>query len=362
MRIVFFVHRYWPCVGGVETYVRRLAGAMLTLGHQVDIVTGATLPDVAEKETHEGVSIHRYPALRSPLRSRYWLLRHRHLFTEADVVQVSDTHMFEYFRRMLGPAVGRQKVFLTRHGMSCICPVPEQEKRRARRALGMAAGLVHDGEFIEKWLGVTPDLCVDQGLCPQADDLRPVPEPPPTSAVFIGRLEPDTGIRLYIEAVRILTRDWDRALELRVFGDGSLAAELRETVERDNLPVSFHGWTPDAQDRITESCFAFVDGRMTIQEAMARRRLVLSAYNSPLKKDYLCGESFSPYLSAAGGGDQLARKVAHYIDHPDERSAIIDRAYQHARTLTWARTARAYLDLWEKKGVVIEDGKIGAMV
>jgi glycosyltransferase involved in cell wall biosynthesis len=349
MKIVFFVHRYWPSIGGVEKYIHELARALLSLGHEVDIVAGTTADGLPESEVHEGVPIHRFPALRSTLRARWWLWRHIRLFRRADVVHVSNTHTLEYFWRMLGPLVDRRKVFLTRHGMSYVYPVPESERRRAVRSLRLAAGVVHDGAFIEEWLGVRPDLCPDQGLSPPADELELVPEPPPTSAIYIGRVEPDSGIRIYIDALRILTWRHGRTLMLHVYGDGSLAPELQREVERDSLPVHFHGRTENAQRHITDSCFAFIDGRMAMQEAMARRRLVFSSYVDPLKRDYVCGETFSPYLVAVANGEELAEKVAYYIDHPEARAAMVSRAYEHARTLTWQRTAEAYLGLWQER-------------
>lgn len=358
MRILFFVHRYWPSVGGVEKYIHELAKALLGLGHEVHVVAGATADPAAgsstpgrgeaQREVHDGVHIHRFPAQRSPLRARCWLYRNVGLFRRADVVHVSNTHMLEYYYRMFGSLADRRKVFLTRHGTSCQYPVPESEKRRAIRSLELAAGVVHDGAFIETWLGVRPDACPDQGLSPPADDLEPVDEPPPTSAVFIGRLEPDTAIHIYLDAVRILTCAQGKAFRLSVYGDGSLGAELRDQVLRESLPVRFFGKTPDAQRHIVDSCFAFIDGRMAIQEAMARRRLVLAGYTTSPKRDYLGGEPFSPYLVAVASGAELAEQVAHYTDHPDERQALVARAFEHARTLTWRRTARAYLNLWHE--------------
>ncbi len=349
MKIVFLVHRYWPSVGGVEKYVHCLGRALAGMGHELDVVAGATQEGLAGQEMHEGIRIQRFPALRSPLRCRWWFLRKRPLFTRADVIHVSNTHMLEYYWRMIGFVVDRRKVFLTRHGMSCRCPVPESERLRAERSHRLAAGVVHDGEFIGKWLGVEPDLCPDQGLFPTADELTPVPEPPPTSAVYIGRLEPDTGVRIYIDAVRILTRERHRPFELHVYGDGTLMPALREEVSRDGLPVHFHGRTPDAQKHIVESCFGFIDGRMAIQESMARGRLVLAAYTDPLKRDYVSGESFSPYLVAVSDPAQLANRVSYFIDHPGQRRALVSRAFQYARTLSWERTARAFADLWQQR-------------
>ena len=349
MRIVFFVNRYWPGVGGVEKYIHELGKALLAMGHRVEVVAGAHAEGLPPDEQHEGVRIYRFPAHRSPLRCRAWLWRRRRLFARADVVSVSNTHMLEYYWRMFGPLADPRKTFLIRHGMACDYPVPESQEHRARRSLGLAAGVVHDGRFIEKWLRVKPDLCPDQGLSPAADDLPQVSEPGPNSAVYVGRLEPDTGIRIYIDAVRELIRDRRRRFTLDVYGDGTLLTELRAVVERDSLPVAFHGRVPDAQDHLSNGCFAFVDGRMAVQEAMARRRLVLAAYVDPLKYDYVAGEPFSAYLVAAATPVELAQRVAHYTEHPDERAALVDRAFEYSRQLTWAQTARAYSRFWQER-------------
>lgn len=349
MRILFFVHRYWPSVGGVEKYVHELGRALLETGHRVDVMAGAHKENLPRAQMHEGLRIHRFPALRSPSRCRAALWRSWPLFRSAEVISVSNTHMLEYFWRMFGPLADPRKVFLIRHGMGCIYPVPDAQKRRAQRSLGLTAGVVHDGRFIEKWLDVKPDLCPDQGLRPEADELAPVPEPAPTSAIYIGRLEPDTGIRIYVDAVRRLTREHHRTFALDVYGEGTLLPELRETVARESLPVRFWGRVPNAQRHIPDSCFAFLDGRMAVQEAMARRRLVLAAYVDPLKRDYVGTESFSPYLITVGSGAELAARAAHYIDHPHERAALVNRAFAHARTLRWNRTAQSYMGFWQER-------------
>jgi glycosyltransferase involved in cell wall biosynthesis len=319
------------------------------MGHEVDIIAGRMREGLPQRETHEGVRIHRFPALRSPARARWWFVRNIGLLRRADVIHVSNTHMLEYLWRMLGIGVDRRKVFLTRHGMSYIHPVPPWEKRRAIRSLALASGVVHDGAFIEKWLGVKPDLCPDQGLSPTADEIEQIPEPSADSATYIGRIEPDSGISVYMDGVRILTRKRGRPFDLRVYGDGSLAAELREKAARENLPIHFHGRTPDAQRFISESCFAFIDGRMAIQEAMARKRLVIAAYVDPLKQDYVGTEPFSPHLVPVADGTELADRVCYYIDHPEERQTLVKKAFDHAQTLTWHRTAEAYLHFWRER-------------
>ena len=248
---------------------------------------------------------------------------------------------------MLGPWVDPRKTFLIRHGMACTYPVPDSQKQRAFRSPALVSGVIHDGNFIEKWLEVAPDLCPDQGLSPTAADLQPIPEPEPESAVYIGRLEPDTGIGIYLDAVRILTHRQKRRFRLDVYGDGTLMPALKGTVERDALPVEFHGRVADAQRFITDSCFAFLDGRMAIQEAMARQRLVFAAYGDPLKHDYVGAESFSPHVVTVATGEDLAAQVEYYIEHLPARAALVSQAFNHAKMLTWTRTAQMYSTFWQ---------------
>ncbi len=349
MKITFFVHRYWPSVGGVEKYVHELAKALLALGHEVSVVAGATQERLPDHSVFEGVKVHRFPALRSPLRCRLWLWRNYRLFTQADVIHVSNTHMLEYLWRMMWPALDRRKVFLTRHGMSYRYPVPEMDKQRAVQSLRHCAGVAHDGAFIEKWLGVKPDICPPQGLFPRAAELPAVPAPPPTSAVFIGRLEEDSGIRIYLDGVRLLHDRHQGAFTLHVYGDGPLGPALRAQMQRDRLRVVFHGRVADAQRHLVDGAFAFLDGRMAIQEAFARRRPVVAAYATPLKKDYVGGEYFSPYLVPVGSGAELAERVTYLASHPNELRDQTERAYAFACTLSWERTAEEYLDFWRSR-------------
>ena len=173
-------------------------------------------------------------------------------------------------------------------------------------------------------------------------------EPPPDSATFVGRLVPDSGIETYIDAIALLESRYNSPIHLHVYGGGPLEASLRERVDREGLSVTFHGWRADAQQRITQTCFAFIAGRMAMQEAMARKRLVVAAYASPLKRDYVRGEPFSPYLVSGGDAESIAEQVAYYAAHADERRRLIAEGHAHARTLSWKRTAAAYLDLWSR--------------
>ena len=133
-----------------------------------------------------------------------------------------------------------------------------------------------------------------------------------------------------------------------VYGGGTLEAELRSRAEAGYLPVRFHGWVENAQEKLSDACFAFVPGRLAIQEAMARKRLVIATYVNKLRRDYVADEPFSPHLLIGASAEEIAQHVARMTVEHDERKRLTNDAFEYARTLTWEHTAREYLAVWHR--------------
>ncbi len=348
MNIIFYVYRYWPKIGGVEKYIHELALALTARGHTVSVVTGSHDNALSESETRDGVTIHRYPALRSPMRCQVHLLRMRQMFADADVIHISDIMMLEHYRRMIGWTLPDKPVFLTRHGMSIEHPVPSRDKKRAARAAKYATAVIDDGHFISKWLESPADAVIAQGLSPAADEIEPVEPTAKLGATFVGRLEWDTGIDAYLDALHILKTEHNKTVPLDVVGHGSLRTELELRANKDKLPIRFLGQRPDAQDHLLPNPVAFVSGRLAIHEALARRRPVIAHYVNPVKRDYLADEPFSPHIMIAANGREIAQAVMTTIENPKQTREMINAGYAYTRQLSWDRTADAYLDIWQE--------------
>lgn len=346
MRCVLLVKRFWPACGGVERYVGALSRALAAEGHDTTVVTGAHAPNLAPREVVDDVQVYRFSAQRSPLRCAYELSRLRRIFRRADVVHVSDTEMLDYFWRMMGWQVIPNRLCMTVHGMSCVYPVPQDEITRARRARRLVDGMIHDGAFIGKWLGVAPDRIAAQGLQPVPAAIPEAPEPAADSAIYLGRLEPDTGVDLYLDALRVLRHEWKIDLPLHIYGDGSLRAQIAQQSQAQALRVIFHGCRPDAQEQISRHTLAFVSGRMAIHEALARRRAVIAAFTNPIRADYVRNEAFSPFIATGGSGAELAERARRLLANSAERRRVTERGWQHVRDHSWSQTARTYVDFW----------------
>jgi glycosyltransferase involved in cell wall biosynthesis len=351
MKIVFLTTRFWPAIGGVEKYILELGRSLVGMSHDVTVVTGAHEPGLATRERVDGMTIHRFPAYRSRLRCWYHLARLRDVFGSADVIHISDVLMVEYFYALVGWMIRRKPVFMTRHGLSYRCPVPDTERRRAIRAVKLVDGVVDDGFFIAKWLQVPGDVVISQGLQPTAAEVVQTAESRSCRAVFVGRLEEDTCLAHYIDAIGILNRERNIPIELDVYGSGGQEADLRERVRRDRLPVTFHGWTADAQERLSDGRYAFVSGRLAMQEAMARKRLVVATFSNALRRDYVTQEPFSPYLEVGASGAEIAAIIERYEADDEARRELVSRAYGHACTLNWDATAGEYIRLWATAGM-----------
>lgn len=73
------------------------------------------------------------------------------------------------------------------------------------------------------------------------DRFRPgKPKPPSSRLCYVGRLEEVKNVRALVESVRGLD------VTLDIVGGGSLEPELKTVAERDELPITFHGFISNA--------------------------------------------------------------------------------------------------------------------
>lgn len=352
--VALLTRRFHPSIGGVERYLRDLGVALVARGVQVSVVTdndGGRLP---ERERIDGIDVRRFSMARSRLRAWGGLVRLAPLLRSVDVLHISDIWMLEYYYRIIARLVGPRSISLTRHGISTRDPIPDSERLRNVRARAWCDALFDDGCFIARRIGVEPDAVPDQGLNPPAASLPPSDEPELTSAIFLGRLDSDTGLEIYLEAMAALRDRHGKELWLTVYGDGPAGPALRDLADRLRVRVIWHRAHPDARDRIGDHGLAFVSGRMAIQEAMARRRLVVAAYVEPLRTDYVCGEPFSSFIVKASTGSAMAELLAPLLVDHEARRRLVASAYEHACRLTWSATAEMYLKTWREKLAVAD--------
>ncbi|MCI0519416.1 MAG: glycosyltransferase family 4 protein [Chloroflexi bacterium] len=348
MRVLMVAERLPPAIGGVERHVAGLARQLHHAGVEVTLVAPAHLPGLPAEDDLDGVRLLRTPyATRKRaayrLAWRWWLAR-RSLLDWADVLHFHEVYAMLHLSlpALLFPGPRR---YLTYHGYEMRYPIPLRARLYRRLAARQARGYLCVGAYLARWFGLRP-----QEVTYGAVDLPPSPAAPlpaAPAALFLGRLDADTGAEACLQATAILQRAHDLPLPLTLCGDGPARPALEALARRESLDARFTGFLADPAPYIDAASMVFTPGYLAMLESFARRRPVFAVYAGPVKADYFrLFPQAERTLSLAGSAQELAGQLARYLLYPKERSAAIEAAYQVAAAHTWQKLADRYLRLW----------------
>lgn len=345
MRILMFAPLFHPHIGGVEKHVKRLSEELIKRGHEVTVITIKYDQNLPDFEKLNKIKIYRFPRMSLP-KVWIWIYTHRNLIKSAEVIHCHDFASFIYWYlpfRFLCPL---KIVFVTFHGYEGIIPIPRKILFKRKITEFLTKGNICIGDYISKWYDIKADFISYGGV----DTLTAIKNTNSEGAVFIGRLEKDTGIMTYISAVKILKNKYNIYFEVDICGDGSLREKIEKTIKENELNVKLQGLVENPLDYLTKSKFAFVSGYLAILEAMINKKLVFSAYGNELKRDYLSLMPNSKNLMViVSSPEELAEKIAYYYKNPEKAEEKIKNAYLFAKEQTWDKVVNTYLKLWGMK-------------
>ncbi len=147
-----------------------------------------------------------------------------------------------------------------------------------------------------------------------------------------GRLSPEKGFADLICAIRLL-KERGYGVNLLLGGSGELEPSLKQQIAALGLEdtITFAGWVKDK-----EVFFQSIDifCLPSLEEAFGIALLEAMAYSKPI----VASHSFGPaeilshetdaLLAEPGSPQDLADKLASYIDHPEKAPLFVERAYQ----------------------------------
>jgi glycosyltransferase involved in cell wall biosynthesis len=228
-----------------------------------------------------------------------------------------------------------KKVYVTFHGYEPGGLPKRKNKLHRKLAERMATKTVCVGDFMRGWYGQKPDRVIYG-----AGDAIPKLKPKGRNAVFVGRLEADTGIFAYLRALMEIKPE----IYLDIYGDGPEKAEVIRIIKRNNLPAAVHGYTNKPLEKIQEARYVFTSQYLSIIQAMQTKRLVVAVYTNPLKKDYLYLHPQSKNMIIADGGKDLTEKFNSL--NSIYEAEYVERAYAWAKAQTWDKVTDIYQELW----------------
>jgi glycosyltransferase involved in cell wall biosynthesis len=276
------------------------------------------------------------------------MLRRLALLSESDVVHVhGQTALLAWVLPFLFLLPGKP-VFITFHGHPGGFPLGRRHRLERKLAETLTRGNLCVGHYLEKWYGTRAGAVTYGATDPPRED-RPGEN---GKIVFVGRLEEDTGILLYLRALRIIREKTGDPWELVVCGAGSLRDRVEQFAGEHGLLVHLAGAVPDPLPLVQGSRFVFTSGYLSLLDAMICRRFVFSVYENPLKRDYL---EMMPrarnLMEISGSPEELASAFCRVLRESGREAACVERAYRFAAEQTWERLATAYLQLYGSFGI-----------
>jgi len=335
MKILFLSRLYAPHIGGVEKHVARISDILIKKGHKVTIVTEKHASGLKSKEIINGVEVIRMPHFKDGKSKKFkiwrWLWEHNDLIANADVVHCHDVFFWYFPFRFLYPS---KKVFTTFHGYEDF-PLRTKDIFVHKISEKLSMGNICIGDFISKWYGTKPSI-VSYG----AVDIPRIEKLPnhTNGAVFIGRLDEQTGIQTYTQAVEIIRKKIPN-FEFLVIGDG----KFRSLVNKENKILNA---VSNATKYFKNYEFAFVSRYLSILEAMAAKRLIFAVYDNPIKKDYLKMAPFAKQIVIFSSPFELASKIIYYKKNVMTKKKMIEKAFEWAGGQSWNNLVSQYLKLW----------------
>jgi glycosyltransferase involved in cell wall biosynthesis len=272
---------------------------------------------------------------------RIWrqLFKLRQIIKAADIVHCHDVFFWYLPFRFLYP---QKKVYTTFHGYETKFPPSKKAILIRKISEKLSWGNICVGDYIRKWYGTKPTYTTygGIGILPintnttnkyQSKNNR-------LKIVFIGRLEVDTGVLIYLKVLDIL-KNKKIEFEFEVCGDGSLRGE----VERYGR---VYGFIKNLDPYISKADIVFSSSYLSILQSMLNKRLTIAAYDNPIKEDYLKMAPFAKWIVIDNSSHKIADKILWFMERQEEKEKMINKGYEWVKTKTWEKVLEIYTDLW----------------
>lgn len=355
MKILFLTRSFYPSIGGVEKHVEKISEVLINKGHEVTIISET--PQKSYSNDYHSINLSaklvekdiNTKIIRIEVGKDNWfkkfriwrqLLKNIKVIFTSDIVHCHDVFFWYLPFRFIFPF---KKVYTTFHGY-------EGNKIPKKKAILMhklaeilSNGNICIGDLLKKWYETNPTFvsygAVDSNLLKSNLEITKKNK----DVIFAGRLEKETGILEYLEAIYLLKKK-GLSLIVDVFGDGQLKNQAMKYVSKNKLNVTFKGFVPNVTDYIPFYKIIFVSRYLGILEALALRVPVFAHYNNAIKKDYLYMSPFTKFISIGKNGEEISSEVENYLKNP--KKIDTQGGYEWVKDKTWENMVKIYLKLW----------------
>jgi glycosyltransferase involved in cell wall biosynthesis len=335
MKILMLSRFFWPHIGGVEKHVEKVGDELIKKGHTVTVLTLQHDPKLPLIETRRKIKILRIPYSNNKWRLWKNLWAKRSVIKQADIVHCHDIFFWYLPFRFIYP---QKPVYITFHGWEGKFPIPQKNKLMRRLSEQLSWGNICVGDYLKKYYNTKPDYITYGGCEYQPSGRAPfINSKKLKEVVFIGRLEKDLGIEMYLPVFQQIKKK--HGFKITFVGDGS----YRQQAEKIGRVT---GFVKNISPYLQKPAFIFASSYLTILEAMVNQRPVFALYHNQLKKDYLKLFPGAKFIHISGSAKELRRQFDQAVKQPKKIDQMIVQAYAFAKKQTWNKVVNQYLNLW----------------
>lgn len=336
--------RYKPSIGGVEKHIEGIASKLADKGIRITVLTTSHEGGLPRTERNREADIIRVPFRweTNPILVCLWLMANRRRFRRYDIMHAHDIVPLLWCLS-LKTVYFSKPMYITFHGYEKD-PVPMQFKILRSIAVRFVRACLCIGQFIHELYGTK----CDETSLGAVDLSHPLPQTR-KGLVFVGRIEPDTGISDYVQSLEILKTEYGIVTELKVCGSGSLREGLAELAAARGIQVTFLGPVSEPVEIVTSCSISLAAGYLSILEAMSLGLPVVGAAKTPLRSHYLGavlrdGGPISIQQTPQG----IAKEIAVLMQNPELYLRVSEAGTAFAASLTWDSLVTKYLRLWRR--------------
>lgn len=336
--VIFLTPYFLPRLGGVEKHVSELAKVLFKKGYKVTILTMQVDSTDSLNEKFPYCSVIRIPLdqQRNKFTLWRWIKNYFDNRKESEIIHVHDVGWWLLIQAIV---YKKNNFFITFHGWEGTLPIRWQAKLHRLLISKISKGSIHVGAFIQHYYWDKPNK-ITYGGTQLSPYVRPQSLSKEITIVFLGRLEKENDIELYLLVLAALAKNQIK-VKMTWVGDGSFKTVCE-------MWGSVTGMISDTQAYVKEADFVFASSYLSILESQAAGKVVCAVYNSPLKKLYLHTYPGKDSMIISNKPEEIAISIEQLIIASSKYKKLSENSYHFAQTNSWNEVADVYEALWNK--------------
>lgn len=378
MRLLLVNYEYPPVGAGAATATQAIARKLVTLGHEVTVLTGS-YRDLPREANEAGITVRRILCLRRNAdRSNVLEMLSFTLSSLFALSAVRDRYrpegLIAFFSLPSGPVGAAANFFfhlpyvVSLRGGDVPGLSPEVSwihkllRPLRRLILKNAVAVVANSDGLRKVseaIDPVPVQVIPNGV--DVDFFRASPESWASARerfriLFVGRFQAQKNLKFLLDQLAMLRDQRPGKFEIHLVGDGPLRSELKTQAENLRLAddIVWHGWLQREElSKICRACHCFVNPSLyegmpnAVLEAMASAKPVVASRVPG--NDAVVQHGTTGFLFPLDQPASLRESLQALIDDPARAEEMGRRGREWVtRDFSWERVAAAYVGLFER--------------